>query len=85
MPVMSILTPLEQDAYSQPPVFSHVERKRFCAFPSSLLAIANTLRAPHQSRGVSPQLCIFSGHQTFLPGSIFSSARHLSLLLCVGA
>jgi len=29
MPVTSILPHLEQDAYTHPPLFSHVERKGF--------------------------------------------------------
>ena len=71
MPVMSILTPLEQDAYTHPPVFSHIERKRFCDFPTSLLAIADTLRSPTHRVGFLPSCAYFRATKRFFPVQSF--------------
>ncbi len=71
MPVMSILTSLEQDAYTQPPVFSHVERKRFCDFPLSRLAIADTLRSPINQVGFLLSCAYFRATKRFFPVQCF--------------
>ena len=67
MPVMSILSSVEQDAYTQPPVFSHVERKQFCDFPLSLLAIADTLRSPTNRVGFLLSCAYFRATKRFFP------------------
>ncbi len=71
MPVMSILTSVEQDAYTQPPAFSHVERKRFCDFPASLLAIADTLRSPTNRVGFLLSCAYFRATKRFFPVQSF--------------
>ncbi len=71
MPVMSILTSLEQEVYTQPPVFSHVERKRFCDFPTSLLTIAGTLRSPTNRVGFLLSCAYFRATKRFFPVQSF--------------
>ena len=46
MPRMQILSSSEQDAFEQPPLFDHRERKRFFDLPKALMGTASELRSP---------------------------------------
>ena len=46
MPRMQILTSQEQELFSKPPVFNHLQRKRFFDLPKKILDIARNLRNP---------------------------------------
>lgn len=48
---MRILTASEQDAFDQPPVFDHKERKQFLTLPKGLMDIAKGLRTPDSQIG----------------------------------
>ena len=48
---MRILTTSEQDAFDQPPVFDHKERKQFLTLPKGLMDIAKGLRTPDSQIG----------------------------------
>ena len=71
MPSLSILTPLEQEAYTHPPRFSHVERKRFCDFPASLLTVAHTLRSSTNRVGFLLSCAYFRATKRFFPVQFF--------------
>lgn len=51
MPRMRILNLNEREAFDQPPVFDHLERKRFFTLPKSMMHIAETLRTPSSQIG----------------------------------
>jgi TnpA family transposase len=46
MPVMQILSPLEEEAFESPPRFTSAERKKFFALPASLQDSFDDLRTP---------------------------------------
>lgn len=46
MPRMRILSANEQEVVDKPPLFDHLERKRFFGLPKGLMDIATTLRTP---------------------------------------
>lgn len=48
---MRILTASEQDAFDQPPVFDHKERKQFLTLPKGLMDIVDGLRTPESQIG----------------------------------
>jgi len=48
---MRILNLNEREAFDQPPVFDHLERKRFFTLLKSLMNIAATLRTPSSQIG----------------------------------
>ena len=51
MPRMQILTSQEQELFSKPPVFNHLQRKRFFDLPKKILDIARNLRNPDNQIG----------------------------------
>lgn len=51
MPRMHILTASEQEAFDNPPLLDHRERKKFFEFPKASMEIAHSVRSPGHRLG----------------------------------
>ncbi len=62
---MRILTTSEQDAFDNPPLFDHRERKQFLALPKGLVDIAKGLRTPDSQIGFLLMCAYFKAAKRF--------------------
>jgi TnpA family transposase len=76
---MRILTASEQEAFDNPPLFDHRERKKFFEFPKALMEIAHSVRSPGHRLGFLVSCGYFRATRRFYAPVNFE-ARDIALV-----